>query len=127
MDARLDSEGCSAEGILSVNRKYPITTQAQQSREKALVRPQRTTKDSMKLSRLVRCDNASSINRCPGKGLNETHATLSWKANSSEINSPTENTLTCHPSPRAREARKLLAASLEQNRGSTPSPHRKKV
>jgi hypothetical protein len=47
MDARLDSEGCSAEGILSVNRKYPITTQAQQSREKALVRPQRTTKDSM--------------------------------------------------------------------------------
>jgi hypothetical protein len=81
----------------------------------------------MKLSRLVRCDNAFSINKCCGKGLNETYATLSWKVNSSEINSPTENTLTCQPSPRAREARKLLAASLEQNRGSTPSPHRKKV
>lgn len=25
----------------------------------------------MKLSRLVRCDNASSINRCCGKGLND--------------------------------------------------------
>jgi hypothetical protein len=42
-----------------------------------LVRAQCTIKDSMKLSRLVRGDNVSSISRCPGKGLNKTHATLS--------------------------------------------------
>jgi hypothetical protein len=43
----------------------------------ALVRAQCTIKDSMKSSRLVRRDNASSTIRCPGKGLNKTHATLS--------------------------------------------------
>ena len=43
----------------------------------ALVQAQCTIKDSMKSSRLVRRDNASSTIRCPGKGLNKTHATLS--------------------------------------------------
>jgi hypothetical protein len=72
-------------------------------------------------------DKASSISMCPGKGLDTTQATLSWRANSREINSPTEKPLAYHPSPGAREAMNLLAASLAQNTGSTLSPQRKKV
>ena len=64
---------------------------------------------------------------CPGKGLETTQATLSWRANSREINSPPEKPLAYHPSSGARDAMNLLAASLAQKTGSTLSPQRKKV
>ena len=56
-----------------------------------------------------------------------THATLSWRANRREINSPPEKPLAYHPSSGSREAINLLAASLAQKTGSTLSPQRKKV
>ena len=42
----------------------------------AVVWTQRTIKDAMKSSRLIRRDSASSISMRPGKGLDTTHATL---------------------------------------------------
>jgi len=67
------------------------------------------------------------MGRCPGKGLNKTHATLSLRANSREINPPTEKHFAYPPSSEARETMNFLAASLVQNTGSTLSPQRKKV
>jgi hypothetical protein len=43
----------------------------------AVVWTQRTIKDAMKSSRLIRRDSASSISMRPGKGLDTPHATLS--------------------------------------------------
>src|SRR3712207_649297 len=123
---------------LQMNRgPPPLASRRQRAGTKAVPRrelrgshhmqPQPSTKASRKLSRLIRCDISSSVKGCLGKGLGKTHATLSWRANSSEISSPTQHPLTYHSSPRAREARNLLAAPLEQNTGNTPSPWWKKV
>jgi hypothetical protein len=89
--------------------------------------PQPTIKDAMKSSRLIRRDYASSMGRCPGKGLNKTHATLSLRENSREIKPATEKHFSYPPSSGARETMNFLAASLVQNTGRTLSPQRKKV
>ena len=75
----------------------------------------------MKSSLLTRRDRASSMSRCPGKGLDTTQATLSWRANSREINSPPERPLAYHASSGARYAINLLAASLAQKFPPYPS------
>ncbi len=60
-----------------------------------------------------------------GAGHYPRHALVEGEQKGDQL--PPEKPLAYHPSSGAREAINLLAASLAQKTGSTPSPQRKKV